>query len=336
MRVFKHFLFLSLLMVMIVGCSSNEGTIGEAEGKENFPEKAITTLVPFGAGGGMDTVARGISEVGTKYFDEPLVVVNREGASGTVAAQEAAKADPDGYTTFLVSGAILTVQPHMKKLNYTLDDFKMLTSVVYNPLILMAKADGPFKTLSDVIEAGESGEAISLGHPGVGTSNDISQKALFGSLGIEATHTPFQANSESLAAILGGHIDMAAVHPAEATSFIESGDLVPLGVFTSERYENMPDVPTIGEAAEEAGVDFKYKDHDFSSWYYMAVPKDTPDYAVKYLEDKFKQTIEDPDFSDYGEKLNMSIQVYSGEEMDKTLKELEETNKEIIEQLDAK
>lgn len=335
MKRFNYFFLVGVLALLMAGCNGDaNGSSADADSSD-FPKEEINIVVPFGAGGAMDTVARGISDVGNKYFDEPLIITNREGASGTAAAREVAKADADGYTTILVSGAILTIQPHIKDLNYSLDDFQMLSSVVYNPLILMANADGPYQTMSDVIEAGKDGETIRLANPGVGTSNDISQKALFESLGIDANHTPFQANSESLANVLGGHVDMAAVHPAEAASYIEEGDLVPLGVFTPERYENMPDVPTIGEAVEEAGEEFKYKDHDFSSWYYMAVPSDTPADVATYLEDNFIKTIEDSDYSEYADNLNMSIQVFSGDEMNETLKELEETNKEILEQIDV-
>lgn len=334
MKLLKKFIILGIFVLLTVACSEGDNSAGASESESNFPEKEITLVVPFGAGGAMDTIARGISNIGVDYFDEPIVVVNREGASGTVAAQEVAKSDADGYTTFLVSGAILTIQPHIRELNYSLEDFKMLTSVVYNPLILVASAEGPYQSISDVIEAGKNGEVIKVGHPGVGTSNDISQKALFGSLGIEALHTPFQSNSESVANVLGGHIDMASVHPGEVAAHIEDGSLIALGVFTPERYENMPDVPTIGEAVAEAGASFEYESHDFSSWYYLAVPKDTPDDAVEYLEDKFIQVIEDSGFTEYTDNLNLSIQVYAGDEMDETLKILEETNIEILEKID--
>lgn len=331
----KKFLIFLTVSLIFVACSSPSSTdSASSESTEealNFPEKPISLIVPYGAGGSMDTIARGLAEVGEKYFDQPITVVNREGASGTIATEEVANAKPDGYTVLLTSGAILTVQPHLKDLNYELSDFKMLSSVVYNPLLLMGKLGSPYQSVKDIIEHAEKEDVtFKIGHPGVGTSNDIAHQALFSSLGLDASMVPFQANSESLAAIIGDHIDFAAVHPIEATSFIEDKQLKALGVFTPDPYEKMPEVPTIAESVAKAGLEFPYKDHDFSSWYYLVVPKDTSDDIAEYLQEKFKQVIEDPDFEEYANKLNMTIRVLVGDEMEQTLQNLEETNKEII------
>jgi tripartite-type tricarboxylate transporter receptor subunit TctC len=258
-----------------------------------------------------------------------MVVVNRAGASGTIGASETAKATGDGYTVGLVTGTTLTVQPLLKQLDYKMDDFKFISSVVYNPLLLVVDGKSKINSIQDLINDSK-GKTLKVGHPGVGTVNDLAHAALFNAAGIKTTNVPFKANNESIAAIIGGHIDIAAVHPMESAEYIQNGQLKVLGIFTPERLDLFPDVPTIAEELEKAGIDFEFKDHDFSAWYYLAVPKNTPDDIVTYLQDNMKKVLVDPDFKNNAETLKMSVKAIEGEEILTQLNAMKEVNQKMI------
>lgn len=302
----------------------------EPQRPANYPPKPITLIVPYGAGGASDTVGRFIAEHAPDFLGQTMTVVNRAGASGTIGTEETAKAKPDGYTIGLTTGTTLAVQPYLKQLNYTNADFRHLTSIVYNPLFLLVKADSPYNSVKDIIEAKNKGVTLKVGHPGVGTVNDLAHVGLFGSIGMQVTHVPFQANSETIAAILGGHVDMGAVHPAESLEFIKSGQIKVIGVFTPQRLEQFPDFPTIAEGFEEAGVDFPFKEHDFSAWYFLSVPKDVPDDIFNFLEYHLARMLNDEAFLQKAEQIGIIINAKQGDELAKILEDFERYNQEIL------
>jgi tripartite-type tricarboxylate transporter receptor subunit TctC len=327
-------LVLALISIILVGCSSNQNQAQGSSSKDkklDYPTKSINFIVPFAAGGSTDTVARGIAETAPNIIGQSMVVVNRPGASGTIGTAEGAKAKPDGYTINLVTGTSLAMQPLLKDLNYTIDDFKFISSVVYNPLLLVVDGNSPYDSIQDLIDhAKANDQTLKVGHPGVGTVNDIAHAAFFNSTGIKTSNIPFKANNESIAAIIGGHIDIAAVHPMESSEYLRDGKLKALGIFTPERLDLFPDVPTIGEELTKAGIDSPYNNYDFSAWYYLAVPKETPDEVVNFLRENMKSVLEDESFKKNADNLKMTIRLIEGEEITNQLKEMEKTNETMI------
>ncbi|MCM3569405.1 tripartite tricarboxylate transporter substrate binding protein [Neobacillus mesonae] len=337
MKLKKLFWALGLISIILAGCNSNQTSestqanskSASTETKLDFPKKSINLIVPFAAGGSTDTVGRAIAESAQKYIGKSMVVVNRAGASGTIGASETANAAGDGYTVGLVTGTTLTMQPLVKQLNYNMDDFKFISSVVYNPLLLVVDGKSKINSVQDLINESK-GKTLKVGHPGVGTVNDLAHTAFFNAAGIKTSNVPFKANNESIAAIIGGHIDIAAVHPMESAEYIKNGQLKVLGIFTPERLDLFPDVPTIAEELEKAGIDFEFKDHDFSAWYYLAVPKDTPDEIVTYLQENMKKVLADPDFKKNAETLKMTVKAIEGEEIKTQLNGMKEVNQKMI------
>ncbi|SFP99456.1 Tripartite-type tricarboxylate transporter, receptor component TctC [Psychrobacillus psychrotolerans] len=334
----KHLLLATgLLSTILVGCSSNQiseaNPEASAENKLDFPTKSLNLIVPFAAGGSTDTVGRGVAEATQKYLGETMIVVNRPGASGTIGVTETSKAQADGHTLGLVTGTTLAMQPLLKELDYTIEDFEFISSVVYNPLLLVVDGKSDINSIQDLI-SDSKGKTLKVGHPGVGTVNDIAHAALFKTAGIKVSNVPFKANNESIASIMGGHIDIAAVHPMESAEYIQNGQLKVLGIFTPERIDLFPEVPTIAEELDKAGIDFEFKDYDFSAWYYLAVPKDTPDEVVTYLRDNMKKVIEDPGFKKNAETLKMSVRSIVGEEIQTQLNAMKEANQIMIDKFD--
>lgn len=338
-QIKKYLFVIVLISTILFGCSSNQtqtqnsGSKSEDTNKAtlDYPTKSINFIVPFGAGGSTDTVARGIAEAAPNYIGESMVIVNRAGASGTIGTAEGAKAKPDGYTMNLVTGTTLAMQPLLKKLDYTIDDFKFISSVVYNPLLLVVDGKSPYNSIQDLIDDAKANDkTLKVGHPGVGTVNDIAHAAFFNSTGIKTSNVPFKANNETIAGIIGGHIDIAAVHPMESSEYLRDGKLKALGIFTPERLELFPDVPTVGEELTKAGIDSPYNNYDFSAWYYLAVPKDTPDDIVNYLRDNMKSVLEDESFKKNADNLKMTVRLIEGDEITNQLKEMEKANQNMI------
>lgn len=330
MKVKKLFLGLGLMATILAGCSSNQTENASTEEKIDFPTKSLNLIVPFAAGGSTDTVGRGVAEIAQKYLGESMIVVNRAGGSGTIGVSETSKSEADGHTLGLVTGTSLAMQPLLKELDYSIEDFKFISSVVYNPLLLVVDGKSDINSIQDLIDSSK-GKTLKVGHPGVGTVNDIAHAALFKTVGIKATNIPYKANNESIAAIIGGHIDIAAVHPMESAEYIQSGKLKAIGIFTPERIDLFPEIPTIAEELEKAGIEFEFKDVDFSAWYYLAVPKDTPDEVVTILRDDMKKVIDDADFKKNAETLKMSVRIVEGDEITDQLNEMKEANQKMIE-----
>lgn len=331
------FLSLSLVPSLLLGCSSNSATGSPqvnsseqanqpVEQKLDYPKKSINLIIPWGAGGSTDSVGRSVAEAASGYLGQQVVVVNRAGASGTLGSDEAAKAKPDGYTMGLVTATTLAMQTQMKELDYSVDDFKFISSLVYNPLLLVVNGSSPYNSIKDLIEdVNKNNKSLKVGHPGVGSANDIAHSAFFKATNIKTANVPFKANSETIAAILGGHVDIAAVHPVDATEYVKDKRLKILGIFTPERIDMYPDVPTVAEQLEELGIDSKYKNHDFSAWYYLAVPTETPDEVVEFLRKNMKDALSDPAFIKVAENLKMPIRLLENDEIVTQVKDFEKT-----------
>lgn len=325
------FTLLFLLSVVVAGCSSSSANNQEGDSPD-FPKKPINMVVPFAAGGGMDTLARGLSDRAKDHLGQSIVVVNRDGAGGTIAVAEAAKARPDGYNLILAPSAVFTSQPFMRDVAYNLEDFKMLANVVSKPAVLVANIDSPYDSIQDIVdEANNSGKNFKIGHTGVGTPGYLAQATLFDSLEIASEDVPFKGNNPNITALLGGHIDLSVAYTDEVFQYVNDKKLKILGVFTPEPFAQLPDAPTIAEEVEKAGFDYEYKDVPFVTSIFVMTPKDTPDEIVQYLEGKFMEMANDPQFQEFGSKSNIPIEVFGGEEVMQYLETEGAVFKELIE-----
>ncbi len=326
-RMVALLLVLAMVAVLVTGCGSDK----QAQKKSDFPKKPINLIIPWAPGGATDTVGRAVAEAAGKHLGQAMVAVNKAGGSGSLAMEETLKAAADGYTVCLTSSTVLTVQPKLKSTKYTAGDFRIIANIVQNPLFLFVKGDSPWNSVKDLIEdAKKNNKVIKVGHPGVGSANDMGSTAFFQAAQLKTTEVPFKSNGETIAAIIGGHVDCGAFHPMEAKEFVSAGKLKILGVFKPERVDFYPNVPTIAEGFKEAGIDFKYKNTDFSAWYYLAVPKNTPDDVYKFLAEKMKATINEPAFRDKAKSMNMVIKLLEPDQIAASVKDIETAYGQII------
>jgi len=225
-------------------------TAGTACAEDAYPSKPVHVLVPFAPGGAVDIVARTIADELGKRWGQSLVIENRPGAGGTIAAATAAKAAPDGYTLILVASGH-AIQPYLyPDLPYDpLRDFTPISLVGASPNMLMVRTDSAFKTVADVLAAARAKPGqLSYGYPGNGTSPHLAGELLKYMAKVEITPVPYKGGAPSLNDLLGGHIPLSINNIPESIGQVRAGTVRPLGMTTAVRSPVLPDVPTIAES----------------------------------------------------------------------------------------
>jgi tripartite-type tricarboxylate transporter receptor subunit TctC len=253
------------------------------------PERTVTLLAGYPAGGLVDIVTRIVAEGMKPKLPNGIVVVNRPGAAGAVAVAEMARSKPDGLTIVLTPQSALVIAAQMQDLAYkTPDDYDPLINLVaYYPMIAV-RSESPYHTLADMIaDAKANPGKLRVGSPGEGTSSHLNLEELMRVSGTKMIHIPFQGWAQSSPALLGGHIEAAVAQPAELKGPVEGKRMRVLVNFTPQRHKAFPDVPT----ARELGYDVSN-----GVWYMLLVPKGTPAAIKSYLHDAAKAAIDDPKF----------------------------------------
>ena len=287
----RFYIILSILllcMVMVVsGCNmrSNESMV-----VEKYPVKPINVIVPFAAGGITDMVARMLEKSAQQHLGQPLVVVNKPGGAATIGMNELAGASPDGYTIGIVPMSVM-LQPLYGPTRYhyptALDP---LAKVVSAPAIIGIRTDQPWQNLNELVEYAKKhpGE-IKFGHSGLGASSHITGETFAQEAGIDIIQVPFKGDSESLAALLGGHIQVIVTTPSTIKEHVKSGTIRLLGV-AEEKHLTIPgfeNVPTLKEQGFNVA---------FSFWNGIAAPKGLPVAEKAKLAAGLKVMINDPAF----------------------------------------
>jgi tripartite-type tricarboxylate transporter receptor subunit TctC len=227
---------------------------------QSYPAKPVRLLVGFAPGGGTDIIGRLLAQKLTERWNQPVVVENKLGASGNIAAEVVAKSPPDGYTLLMAfsshaSNAALSKLPFdIKK------DFSSITQVASGPAVVIANPALPAKTLAELIAYAKAhpGE-IKYGSSGVGGPVHLAGELMQHLAGIEMVHVPYKGIALAMTAILAGDIQITYATPLSAYQHLKSGRLVALAVAAPNRYPTLPEVPTAAEAGLPGyNVDFWY------------------------------------------------------------------------------
>ena len=246
-----------------------------------FPDRPITLVVAWDAGGATDLVARAIQPVLSKTLGADLVVKNIAGASGTIGTAEAARAKPDGYTVLVTPTGPMTTQPHLRKIPYDLDSFDAVGRVAVTEVAMMAPKDSPFKTVQDVIAAAKADPGkIKFGSAGAGTLPHVCILALNKAAGIDTKHIPYKGSANAMKALLGGEIDLYS----DQAQLVPKYELHPIAMWSEKRLPEYPDVPTM----KELGYDYT-----MANWVGVFVPKGTPAEIIAKLTGALKETLAD-------------------------------------------
>jgi tripartite-type tricarboxylate transporter receptor subunit TctC len=286
------------------------GTVSPALAE--YPERAVTLICPFPAGGAMDIVSRGLSEAMKKTFPQPLAVVNRAGGAGTIGNSEVVQARPDGYTLGISAVAVLTVQPHRTALPYKgPDTYAPINKLVNLAIVLAVKQDAPWKSGVEFLAAAKQAPGkIRVSSPGIGTILHLILEDLKGQAAIDLTHVPFRGNGEAIPALLGGHVEASIVHPGEIVPHVQAGKARVLMVFEPTRDPLFPDVPT----AKELGHDIT-----LGVYYVLIAPTGTPAAVIDKVSVAARKALEDPGFVSMAKARGFQIDYKGSEDLTKEL-----------------
>jgi tripartite-type tricarboxylate transporter receptor subunit TctC len=241
-------LFLSIFVILL-----SIGTLHASE----FPTKPITLIVPFGAGSTTDLAARSLSNSAKNHISQPIVVVNRPGASGVVAASTVAASKPDGYTMIMSRVSCNGAVPALNKtIPYKVDDFSFVGITEINPFVICVLADSPYKTLDDLVNTiRENPGKLSFGTSGALSMLDIVGMLLLDAAGLPqqaAVSVPYKGDGEAKTSLLGGHIQFLPNNLSPMADVIKTGTVRALAVTTEKRLDDFPDIPTVAEAGYPA------------------------------------------------------------------------------------
>ena len=288
-----------------------------------YPERAVTMLTGYPAGGLVDVVARLVAENMKPKFPKGLVVQIKPGAAGSVAVTELVRAPADGYTFILTPHSALVIAPQLQELAYkTPDDYLPFINLVsYYPMIAV-RAESPYQSIQDLVSDAKSRPGqIRVGSPGEGTSSHLNLEEFMRLAGIRMIHAPYQGWAHSSVAVLGGHIDAVVAQPGELKGQVDGKRMRVLVNFTPKRHPVFPDVPT----ARESGWDVSN-----GVWYLLMAPKGTPAPVVKYLHDAAKEAIEDPKFARLMGERGIDVDYRTGEALRADLAREYKTHNDIL------
>jgi tripartite-type tricarboxylate transporter receptor subunit TctC len=274
-----------LLSTLLIGlCFS---TAASAAG---YPEKPITAVVPFPAGGSTDSVARAIGPKMNQILGQPIIVENKPGATGAIGAGYVKNQPADGYTFLVASIGVYAVNPFLqKKLAYDpAKDFDLLTVAVRAPNVLVATPNFPANNLQELIAyLKKNPEKVTFASSGSGSSDHLTTALFWQKTGTTGLHVPYKGGAPAITDLIGGHADVSFQNINVVVSHIKAGKLKALAITSDKRAPMLPQVPTL----EESGV----KGVDVYSWQAAAAPKGLPKDVKAKLQGAIVSALNDPE-----------------------------------------
>lgn len=248
----------------------------------DFPDKPLTLVVPFAAGGSIDILARLIAQQASATLGQPIVIDNRGGAAGLIGAASVAKAEHDGYTLLMASAAQVTIPPWINR-SLTFDpprDLAPVAHLVDTPMVLVVAADSSFRTIGDFIaEARARRGGLNYASTGVGTISHLVMESLKLAADIDVVHVPYRGAAPALNDLKAGQVQGMFTSTASAAPMVSSGKLRPLAVTTAHRSPLLPDVPTMAEAG--------WPGAEVVVWAGVMAPAGVPRTVIRLLERAF-------------------------------------------------
>ena len=249
-----------------------------AAGAQAYPTGTVKVVVPFGAGGATDVLARVFADQLQQRLGQPFTPENRGGAAGQIAATAVARSPADGSTLMFTTAAPITIAPLMNdKVQYDpRKDFVPIAVVAVMPVWLVVNANSPLQSAADIVsKAKENPGKLNYGTSGVGTELHLAAEALSRSAGIQMQHVPFRGGGEVIAALLGNQLDFAALSTASIAGALKQGSLRAVAVSSPQRMSDFPDVPTFAEAGHPGAT--------MMPWWGLMAPAGTPQPIVARL-----------------------------------------------------
>jgi tripartite-type tricarboxylate transporter receptor subunit TctC len=258
---------------------------------QTYPSKPISLVVPFAAGGPTDIVARTLAATMSKSLGQTVLVENRVGAGGTLAAGYVAKANPDGYTFLIHHNGMSTAPALYRKLAYNpMTDFEYVSQVVDVPMTMLGRKDLPAKNMQELSAyVRANAKSINLANAGLGAVSHLCGMLFQQALGVDLTTVPFSGTAPAMNALLGGQVDLLCDQTTQTTQHIKAGTVRMYGVTTKQRIRALPESPTLNEAG--------MKDFEVIVWHGVYAPKGTPAAVIDKVGSAIRASLKDPAFS---------------------------------------
>ena len=311
-RTFRRRASLMLALATLLGLNA----VAQAQGASpNWPTKPIRILVGFPGGSTPDLVARAIAEPLSKALGQPVIVENKPGAGGNIAADAVAKATDQHTIGVLINGNMTIAKILNSKVPYDpLKDLAPISLIATAPLVLTAPANAPGKTAAEWFDAArKAGNKLSYGSPGVGTVGHLGMELLKTKAGIDPVHVPYPGNPQVITAMIGGQIDLALLPPGLAAPQIKAGKLRAIGVTSAGRSALAPDVPSLAEA----GI----KDYELEIWTAAAAPATLPKPIVAKLSSLISEIVRSPEIRERLQAQGWTVAGTSAEGLARRIKE---------------
>lgn len=265
---------------------------------QTYPTRPIELVVPVTAGGGTDIVGRAFAEAARKYLpQQPITVINKPGASGSIGMGEVAASKPDGYKLAVLISE-LTIVPHINPVKFSLDDFTPIAQLNADPSAITVAANAPWNTIEEFLAhvRKHPGE-VKVGNGGQGSIWHLAAASLEEKAQVRFNNVPFSGSAPAVVSLLGGHIDALAVSPGEVSQHVAAGKFKTLAIMAEQRWGGLFEkVPTL----KESGIDLKV-----GVWRGLAVPKNTPPEVVDLLRNVSRQAANDPAFRETLARANL-------------------------------
>lgn len=266
--------------------------IGAEGAAQDYPNKPIRFLVGFTPGGSSDSIARLVGQRLGERLGQQIVVDNRGGASGTIAAELVARSSPDGYTLLLATPGSLTIAPILKRhMSFDAEkDFAPITQIASTSAVLLTLPAGP-NSIRELIERAKSSPGkLNYASSGYGSSNHLAAELFKIMTGIEIVHVPYKGSGQTMPALLSGEVQLTFGPVVPALPLVRSGRLKALGVTGARRTLAAPEIPTIAEAGVPG--------YAIDSWYGVAAPARTPARILDRLTLEVRSIVKLPDVSE--------------------------------------
>ncbi len=263
-------------------------TLGATASANTYPNKPITMVVPFSAGGGADNAARIIAQALQEVSGQTVVVENKAGASGSIGANYVARAKGDGYT-ILYDASSFALNPVLRKLPYDAKkDFIPVSQAVVVPNILVVAANSPFKTLDTIVKTVKANPGKHhFASYGPGSLAQMAAELLKKEADLDMIHIPYKGGAPALVDVMSGQVDMYFANAASSLNYVTSGKLHAVAVTSDKRMPELPDVPTVAESG--------FKDFSVYEWNGIFLPKGTPADVVGKLESITREALGKPE-----------------------------------------
>lgn len=259
----------------------------------DWPNKPVRVVIPFSSGGATDLLGRALGNELGKIWKQSVVIDNRTGAGGAVAAELVAKAPADGYTLLLASGSMFTVNPHLyPKLPYSLQSFELIGKTASGPMVVTINSAVPANNFKEFVAYAKANPGkLNMASAGNGSQVHIAGEAFAQASGIDVTHVPYKGEGPAYADLMGGAVQMAVGNINAISPLLKSGRVKALAVTGRERSGLMPEVPTVVEAG--------LPNFEFTGWFALVAPAGTPKALTAKIYADIQQAMEQPGMKRY-------------------------------------